>query len=70
MQQGAAQPHVYPKQLACLNLVVPSGAVLRRFKESVESNFYLIANLDIQNQKIAQAHDFLLPRLMNGEVGI
>ena len=32
--------------------------------------FQLIAKLDQQNQKLAQARDLLLPRLMNGEIAV
>jgi type I restriction enzyme, S subunit len=32
--------------------------------------FKQIGNLDQQNQKLAQARDLLLPRLMNGEIAV
>lgn len=70
MQKGAAQPHVYPKDLARLQLILPSEKLRNLFSESVEPNFRQIENLSVQNQKLAQARDLLLPRLMNGELAV
>ena len=70
MQQGAAQPHVYPKHLKRLILVLPPGNLRKLFHESVDASFLQIANLEKQNRKLAEARDFLLPRLMNGQVAV
>lgn len=70
MQQGAAQPHVYPKHLKRLILKFPPANLRQLFHESVGANFGQIANLEMQNQKLAKARDLLLPRLMNGEIGV
>lgn len=40
------------------------------FDEAVGGMFAQIGNLDQQNQKLAQARDLLLPRLMNGEIAV
>ena len=50
--------------------MVPPAAFLTHFHEATEPNFRLIANLDLQNQKLAQARDLLLPRLMSGEIAV
>jgi len=68
MQQGAAQPHVYPKHLKLLGLLNPPRTLRKLFHETVEANFLQIANLEKQIEKLAKARDFLLPKLMNGEV--
>ena len=68
MQQGAAQPHVYPKHLKRLGLLLPSRNLLDLFKETVEVCFLQIANLEKQTEKLAKARDLLLPKLMNGEM--
>ena len=70
MQQGAAQPHVYPKHLERLSLVLPPANLRKPFNESVDASFRQIANLERQNQKLAEARDLLLPRLMNGEIAV
>ncbi len=70
MQQGAAQPHVYPKQLERLILPVAPDAITNLFEEGVDASFGLIGNLQSQNDALAQARDLLLPRLMNGEIAV
>ena len=68
LQQGAAQPHVYPRHLERLSLVFPPGNLRELFHESVHPSFGQMATLEKQNQKLAEARDLLLPRLMNGEI--
>ena len=46
MQQGSAQPHVYPKQLEQLSVVFAPANLLKLFHESVDANFRQIANLE------------------------
>ena len=70
MQQGAAQPHVYPKQLERLVLPLAPASLGALFEESVDASFRMIANLEKQNEALAQARDLLLPRLMNGEIAL
>ena len=70
MQQGSAQPHVYPKHLERLSLVLPSSNLRKLFHESVDASFRQIATLEKQNQKLMEARDLLLPRLMNGEIAV
>jgi len=70
MQQGSAQPHVYPKHLKCLCLQNPPKTLRKHFHETVESSFLQIENLEKQIVKLARARDLLLPKLMNGEVAV
>ena len=49
-------------------LLLPPRVLLDQFHEAAEPNFRLIRKLELQNQKLAQARDLLLPRLVNGEV--
>lgn len=70
MQQGAAQPHVYPKQLERLVLPVAPATLETLFEVGVDASFLMIANLEKQNEVLAQARDLLLPRLMNGEIAV
>jgi type I restriction enzyme S subunit len=53
-----------------IHLTVPTAAVLRMFDEAVEPVFAQVENLASQNQKLRQARDLLLPRLMNGELAV
>ena len=70
LQKGAAQPHVYPKDLQRLDVVSPPGRLLRHFAETVEPVFALIANLSMQNRKAQATRDLLLPRLISGEIAV
>lgn len=65
---GAGYPAVRPDDFERATLVVPPKALLTHFHEATESNFRLIAKLYLQNAKLAQARDVLLPRLMNDEL--
>ena len=51
-------------------VAVPPCGVARLFDETVGELFRQIKTLDQQNQRLAQARDLLLPRLMNGEIAI
>jgi type I restriction enzyme S subunit len=48
----------------------PPETLLRSFHESVESIHAQLDKLDETNQKLRQARDLLLPRLMNGELAV
>ena len=71
MQQGAAQPHIYPSDLMRLKLAFPSdlGAVLM-FEETVTPLFLEIGSLEQQNRSLRSLRDSLLPRLISGELQI
>ena len=69
-QKGAAQPHVYPKDLKRLPLLAPKGIIVNMFEESVADNFRQVRVLVEQNKLLVQARDLLLPRLMSGEMKV
>src|SRR3990167_2092776 len=70
MQVGAAQPHVYPKDLNRLRILIAPDDLCKQFEHLVTPIFTLIMNLKLQNQKLAQARDLLLPRLMSGKIEV
>lgn len=70
LQKGAAQPHVYPKDIMGLMVNVPDNRILNLFNDEVMPVFGLIKNLLHQNQKLKSARDILLPRLMSGEIPV
>ena len=49
---------------------IPPNLMAKQFAEAVEPMFEQIGRLDQQNQKLAQARELLLPRLMNGEIAV
>lgn len=50
--------------------LIPSSSLCDEFTEQVKSVFSQIDNLSIQNMKLAQARDLLLPKLMSGELTV
>jgi type I restriction enzyme S subunit len=68
MQQGAAQPHVYPKDLERLSILEPPAVLGAQFDETVADAFRLIGVLERQCDALARARDLLLPRLINGQM--
>lgn len=70
MQHGAAQPHVYPKDLARLVVLKPSESLLNEFISLVTDQFLLVRKLENTNAQLERARDLLLPRLMSGELAV
>lgn len=70
LQKGSAQPHVYAKDINALRLYIPNVQILSRFCNYVEPYFELMGNLEKQSGQAKQARDYLLPKLMNGEVEV
>ena len=70
LQQGAAQPHVYPKDLKKLEVVIPDTRYIDIFEEMALSIFNSIRNFQNQNRLLKEARDILLPRLMSGIVDV
>jgi type I restriction enzyme S subunit len=60
-------------QVSCFDEYVvplPPNHILKMFDEIAGKNFEQISTLIEQNEKLAQARDLLLPRLMNGEIAV
>lgn len=70
MQRGAAQPHVYPKDLAQLKIKIPEENVIREFNEIITPFFSEISNFSLKNQTLKQTRDLLLPRLISGKIDV
>lgn len=51
-------------------LFLPAAPILEKFENAVNPIYSQIRTLEIQNKKLAEARDILLPRLMNGEVAV
>ena len=67
---GVGYPAVRPEDFERAGLSIPPRTLLDYFHEAAEPNLRLICKLDLQNQKLVQARDLLLPRLMNGEIAV
>lgn len=70
LQKGAAQPHVYAKDINALVLAIPDEKLLKSFCENVSQYFAKIKALQKQIELAIQARDRLLPKLMSGEIEV
>jgi type I restriction enzyme S subunit len=55
---------------AQLATLLPPQSVLEQFESAVADSFALVEQLTIQNTRLAQARDLLLPRLMSGQLDV
>ncbi len=67
---GAAQPNANAKILSAAKILVPSVLLQSEYRRNVETFIKQKDILQKQNQKLKQARDLLLPRLMNGEIPV
>lgn len=51
-------------------IIIPTEDIAKRFEELAKKNFDAIQNLRTQNQRLREARDILLPRLMMGMVEV
>jgi type I restriction enzyme S subunit len=70
MQRGAAQPHVYPKDLMRLKIISPTTNIVERFENLSSKIFTEIGILKDKNKNLQQTRDLLLPKLINGQVDV
>ena len=70
MQKGAAQPHVYAKDINSLEISIPVESILKSFEKNVSKYFDTISSLQSQIRLLTEARDRLLPRLMSGDIKV
>ena len=70
LNANTAQPGISQGKLKTLWFLLPPEVLGNRFNESVETQVAQIFRLALMNQKLAEARDLLLPRLMNGEIAV
>lgn len=69
-QRGSAQPHVYPKHVNDLQVLIPNIETLECFRQLVAPFFIQIGILEQQIVAAREARDRLLPKLMSGEIEV
>lgn len=69
-QRGAAQPHVYPKDINRIKMIIPSEDIRKKANEKIWVIHRQIDNLQRQNSLLARQRDLLLPRLMSGKLEV
>ena len=67
---GSTYREISKGKFRALPVVIPDVSLLREFEEQASTFHTQVRALHTMNQKLAQARDLLLPRLMNGEVAI
>lgn len=67
---GATYKEISKGKFRALPVVIPDAALLREFEHQASTLHAQVRTLHTQNQKLAQARDILLPRLMNGEIAV
>lgn len=68
MQKGAAQPHVYAKDINAMGTLVPCNSLMEQFRAMAEPMFTEIGKLEMQIKLLAEVRKRLLPKLMNVEL--
>lgn len=69
-QRGAAQPHVYPKDINRIKMIIPSEDIRKKANEKIGVIHRQIDNLQRQNSLLSRQRDLLLPRLMSGKLEV
>ena len=69
-QRGAAQPHVYPKDINRIRLVIPEESLIAKANEHLKVIHDEIKNFQEQNTLLTRQRDLLLPRLMSGKLEV
>lgn len=70
MGGGATMANVNKAKFSGLPVVIPPEKLLEVFHESVLPIFSQILTLSLSIEKLSEARDLLLPKLMNGEIAV
>lgn len=69
MNTGTGVPSMTSQILYNLKMIIPDDLILKKFNDKVQKMYMLISINKKQNEELALLRDFLLPLLMNGQVG-
>jgi type I restriction enzyme S subunit len=53
-----------------INIIIPKLEVMQQFEENVYTFFEMVVVNELENQKLTELRDWLLPMLMNGQVKV
>lgn len=67
---GSVQQQLTVPQISKLKVLFPYEVLMKRFYNLTYSNFIKIEKNKIENQKLSELRDWLLPMLMNGQVKV
>ena len=69
-QEGSAIPHVYPRHLENLNLIIPTRSEMGKYEELSVNIFHKLSNNESTIDTLSKTRDTLLPKLMSGQVRV
>jgi type I restriction enzyme S subunit len=67
---GAAQENISQTIIKDLEVMKPDLNIIKGFNSKIDKINELKINLTVQNQKLKEARDILLPRLMNRTIEV
>ena len=67
---GAVFDAIIVDTFKMIPFIIPDSKIIELFEETIEPAFRQIQNLLLQNRRLKQARDLLLPRLMSGEIAV
>jgi type I restriction enzyme S subunit len=70
LSNGAAQQNLSPINMGKMKVNIPDKNLIVKFGELANSIIDLISKLNLENQKLKQSRDILLPRLMSGTINV
>ena len=70
LSNGTAQQNLSPIKMGELLIRYPSSNLQEDFNKKVSPMIEMICKLNLQNTKLREARDILLPRLMNGQIEV
>jgi len=70
IRTGAQQPHINKESIDETMMCVPPFEILNKYYNIVDPIYKNIINIAFESQKLSELRDWLLPMLMNGQVGV
>lgn len=70
INRGSTQPLITQTDIKNYTLIIPTEGYLNKFELLVESLFEIHSNHCIENSKLTEIRDSLLPKLMSGEIRV
>ena len=67
---GSATLNINTTTFSNIDILIPNEKILNKFNLLVKDNFEKVKNNNLQIQTLSNLRDSLLPRLMNGKVGV
>ena len=67
---GAVQPKINQANLKSVNIVIAQAIIIEKFNDLLTSVFNQYRSNAIENEKLKEMRDILLPKLMSGEIRV